>query len=306
MPSRRAASLLGAALAVGSLPLLALPGAASAEGPATTTFTKTLPYQCDVSVTYLDSALTLPDFPIATTISFAVPTGLKPFQKVDPTNVNVSLDMGEDLRSATTGLLEGVAADGASTNTYLFLRAFEGQRTTYKIPKLSAPKADIPQEAGTPWIIKASGVTPEVTTISSRSNSIQAPERFDIDATIYKADGSSQPVGLSCDTQVDKTLATVAVGETTTVTSVVPSKIKANTVGSFVVQVRGKSTLPTGSVSLFKGDKQIAQGNLNTKGNVRLYYPKLGQTGKRTFTLRYFGDDNHGLRDTPVTLNVVR
>lgn len=294
-PSRRAAVLAGVALAVGSLPLLTQTSAANAEGPATTTYTKALTYTCDVSVSYQGNPLVLEDLPVTANVSFAAPA-LKPNGTVAPTDVNVALDMGETLRSATVGLLDGVAASGASTNVYLFEKSAEGSRRIYNIPKLSAEKSDIPTTENTPWIINATGKSPEISVFNTSKVSISAPEKFDISATIYKKDETTQPVGLACETETDRTVATINVGEKLTMTPLVPATVKkGSTTSSVVVKTTSSSTIATGQVYMYvESGKQVGGGDLNSKGNVRLALPKFGQTGKRTLKFVYSGDDTHG------------
>ncbi|MBC9227666.1 hypothetical protein GL325_15165 [Aeromicrobium sp. 636] len=120
--------------------------------------------------------------------------------------------MPEKLRASTVDLLGGVAAEGASTDSSITLTT-GGQTSTVAIPRLAAPRTDIPQTTNAPWLIPASGEVPAITTPASAVGTVELgmPQGFTVKATIHPAAGETIPSDLTCTGPADLDLGSIPV-----------------------------------------------------------------------------------------------
>ncbi|WP_396172337.1 DUF6801 domain-containing protein [Aeromicrobium sp.] len=127
-----------------------------------------------------------------------VPGSVRPGETISERPVDITLTMPELLRESTVTLLGGQAAEGASTDAAITLTT-GGQTSTVAIPNLSSPRTDIPQQAGSPWLIPATGTVPAITVPAYAADSVALgmPKDFSIDATIHTKT-TTLPAELTC------------------------------------------------------------------------------------------------------------
>src|SRR5690606_18065892 len=147
----------GAAVALGAS-ALSMIGASSAAA-ADVALEKSFDYDCVVTA----GGLGLGNHIVGVLASTTVPETVYPAEEITPRQVNITLTLPELLRQSTALLLQGVEADGVSTNSTVTLTT-GGQTTSVAIPELGAGRTPIPQVANEPWIIPASGEVPAITT----------------------------------------------------------------------------------------------------------------------------------------------
>jgi hypothetical protein len=241
---------------------------------------KKFTYNCHVTAGNLD----LSHHDIGVDISTTVPTSIRAGQTIPARPVDITLTLPEALRGATTGLLRGVQADGASTDASLSLTS-GGRTTAVRIPRLAAPKTAIPQVAGQLWQIPATGTVPAIKAPATTKHGVtlSVPKAFTIAATIYRADNTTVPSTLTCTGPSSLALGSIkvpnnaprVVGKKTI--KVVAKKNKART---FVVRAKDadgdRLTYRAGKVSK-------KAGNVSGKGPKLKFKPRKGFKGKASF-----------------------
>ncbi|WP_286930444.1 MULTISPECIES: DUF6801 domain-containing protein [Aeromicrobium] len=127
-----------------------------------------------------------------------VPGSVRPGETIAERGVSITLTMPELLRESTVLLLGGRSAEGGSTDAAITLTT-GGQTSTVAIPNLSSPRTDIPQQAGSPWLIPASGTVPSITVpaYAAESVALGMPQDFTIAATIHTT-STTLPAALTC------------------------------------------------------------------------------------------------------------
>ncbi|SKB06444.1 DUF6801 domain-containing protein [Aeromicrobium choanae] len=277
--ARRLAVPVSATLIAGMAGALTMAGAGTANA-ADVRLSKNFTYNCAVTAGPLD----LGRHNIGVAISTTVPTSVRAGQTVPARAVNITLTLPEDLRAATSGLLQGREAAGASTDASLTLTS-GGRSTAVRIPSLAAPRTPVPQNVGAAWTIPATGTVPAFKAPATTKHTVAlgVPKAFTIAATIYRADESTVPSNLTCTGPANLALGSIKVPNRAPVASKKTVKVvtKSKKAKSFVIRAKdadgdrltykaGKLSKKVGKVS-GKGPKFKFVPNKKFKGKKALY-----------------------------------
>ncbi len=196
-------------------------------------------YTCNVTA----GGLPLGEHTVGVLAETTVPEFVEPGMVISSRDVGITLTMPELLRNSTVGLLGGVAASGASTDSTITLTT-GGQTQTVPIPSLAADRTPIPQVVNEPWLIPAAGATPEIPVPAYAVDKVDMgmPASFSIVATVYKADDSTVEAALSCVGPADLALGSIPVGRDSVPTD---GPTTAPTDGPTTAPTDGPTTAPT-------------------------------------------------------------
>lgn len=276
--ARRLAVPLSATLIAGMAGALTMAGAGSANA-ADVRLSKTFTYNCAVTAGPLD----LGRHNLGVAISTTVPTSVRAGQTIPARPVNITLTLPEELRAATSGLLQGREAAGASTDASLTLTT-GGRSTAVRIPSLAAPRTPVPQNVGDKWTIPATGTVPAIKAPANTKHTVAlgVPKSFTIAATIYRADESTVPSSLTCTGPSNLALGSIKVPNRAPVVSKKTVKVvtKQKRAKAFVLRARDadgdRLTYKVGKVSK-------KAGKVSGKGPKFKFVPKKGFKGKTAF-----------------------